>query len=71
MRARVVPQLAGDLHGLDPSFLPPSAFIAQAMHKPMMNATQRDREFIAGLASERSWLCEAEMVRVRGFAATD
>ena len=36
-----------------------------------MDATERDREFVAGLAAERPWLREAQMVRVGWLAATD
>jgi hypothetical protein len=37
----------------------------------MMRPAERDRELIADLAAERPNLGEAQMVRVRGFAATD
>ena len=37
----------------------------------MMPSTERDRELIADLAAERTGLREAEVVGVRGLAATD
>ena len=37
----------------------------------MMDAAERDREFVAGLAAERPRLHEAQMVRVRRLAAAD
>jgi hypothetical protein len=39
------------------------------MHSTMMPATERDREFIADLATERARLGESEVVGVRGLAA--
>ena len=44
---------------------------SHAMHEPVMDATERDGEFVAGLAAERPWLHEAQMVRVRRLAAAD
>src|SRR5215831_17398452 len=41
------------------------------MHRTMMPSTERDRELIADLAAERTGLREAEVVGVRGLAATD
>src|SRR5215471_3828451 len=40
------------------------------MHRPMMPATERDRELIADLAAERTRLGKSEVVGVRGLAAT-
>ena len=37
----------------------------------MVRAAGRDRELIADLASERTRLCEAQMVRIGGPPATD
>jgi hypothetical protein len=41
------------------------------MHCTMMPATERNRELIADLAAERTWLGKSEVVRVRGLAAAD
>jgi hypothetical protein len=38
------------------------------MHRAMMPATEWDRELIADLAAEGTWLGESEMVRVRVLA---
>src|SRR5262249_30342457 len=39
------------------------------MHPAMMPATERDRELVADLATERAGLAESEVVGVRGRAA--
>ena len=41
------------------------------MYRTMMPSTEWDCEFIADLAAERTGLREAEVVGVRGLAATD
>jgi hypothetical protein len=40
------------------------------MHRPVMPATERDRELIADLAAECAGLGEAQVVGIRGLAAT-
>jgi hypothetical protein len=40
------------------------------VQRAMMKATNRNRELIADLASERTRLRKAKMVRIGGFAAT-
>ena len=71
VQARAFPELAGRFNRIDADFLPPSLLIAHAMHESMMNATERDHELVAGLAPERPRLREAQVVRIRGLAATD
>jgi hypothetical protein len=39
------------------------------MHRPVMPATERDRELIADLAAECARLGEAQVVGIRGLAA--
>jgi hypothetical protein len=39
------------------------------MHRPVMPATERDRELIADLAAECAGLGEAQVVGIRGLAA--
>jgi hypothetical protein len=41
------------------------------MHRTMMPPAQWDRELIADLAAERTWLGKSEVVGVRGLATTD
>jgi alginate O-acetyltransferase complex protein AlgI len=50
INARAFPELAGRLHWINAGFLPPGCFIAHPVHQPMMDSTERDREFIAYLA---------------------
>src|SRR5262249_24843378 len=40
------------------------------MYRPVMPATERDRELIADLAAERTGLRKSEVMGVRGLAAT-
>ena len=47
------PELTGDFDGVDPGRRPPGLLIAGAVDRAVMRATQRDGEFIAGLAAER------------------
>ena len=62
--AGVFPQLAGDLDWIDAGRLPPSLFVAGAMHRAMMDTAERHSEFIAGLAAERARLKVAQVMRV-------
>src|SRR5262245_9616092 len=41
------------------------------MRRPMMPATEGDRELIADLAAERTGLRKSEVVGIRGLAAAD
>jgi hypothetical protein len=49
--------------------LPPGALVNGVMKRPVMDATERHREFVAGLAAERTWLHEPKVVRVARLAA--
>jgi hypothetical protein len=62
--ARLLPELAGNLDRVNACLPPPRALVARAMHQPMMDATEWDRELIADLAAERTGLGETEVVRV-------
>src|SRR5262249_38221130 len=42
---------------------------ADAVHQPVMNSTERDRELVAGLATKNPWLHVPKMMRVRRLAA--
>ena len=68
---RTVPELARNVDGVDAGLFPPGGFIAHAMHQPMMDAAERDREFVACLAAQGARLHVAKMMRVRGFAAAE
>ena len=63
--ASLVPQLAGDLDGIDAGRLPPRSLIAGAMDGAMMDTAERHGEFIAGLAAERARLQVAKVMRIR------
>jgi hypothetical protein len=52
---------AGGIEGIDANFLPPGSFITRAMDQSMMDATKREREFIAGLAAQGPRLGEAQV----------
>jgi len=41
------------------------------MHQPVVDPAERDGELVAGLAAERARLQVAQVMRVRGLAATD
>src|SRR5262245_20938096 len=67
--ARRLPEPAGNLDRVDAGLPPPRALVARAMHRTMMPATERDRELIADLAAERTWLGKSEVVGIRWLAA--
>ena len=69
--ARRFPEPAGNLDRVDAGLLPPRAFVAGAMHRTMMPATEWDRELVADLAAKCAGLRETEVVGVRGLAAAD
>ena len=68
---RTAPELARDRDGIDAGLLPPGGFIAHAVHQPMMDAAERDREFVAGLAAQGPRLHEPKVMRVGRFAAAE
>ena len=66
-RTRFEPKRAGCCGGIEASLLPPSGFVADAVHLAMVSAAQRDGELIADLAPERPALGEAQVVGVQGW----
>ena len=50
------PELTGDLNGIDAGRLPPGLLVAGAMNRAVMRAAERDGEFVARFATERSRL---------------
>ncbi len=59
-----IPELGGDLDRIEAQFFPPERLAARAVKLAVMQAAERDREFVADLATERADLSEAEVVRV-------
>src|SRR5262249_12797153 len=60
---------AGKLHGIDAGGVPPGAFVACAMHGPVMHSAEREREFIACLAAQRACLHVAQLMGIGWLAA--
>jgi len=56
---------------LDTKPVPPSGFIAAAVDFAMVNTTERYRELVAHLATERTRLRGPKMMRIRGLATAD
>ena len=50
------PEVAGDPNGIDAGRLPPGLLVASAMDRAVMRAAERDGEFVARFATERSRL---------------
>src|SRR6266849_598966 len=48
-----VPELRGDLDRIDAELFPPERLAARAVELAVMQATERDGEFVADLAAER------------------
>ena len=57
----------GGADGVDFGFAPPCGFITRSVHLAMMAAAQRDDEFVAHLAPERTMLREPQVVREGGL----
>src|SRR5262249_49132941 len=67
--ARRLPEPAGNLDRVNAGLPPPCALVAGAVHRSMMPAAEWDRELIADLAAERTWLGKSEVVGIRWLAA--
>jgi hypothetical protein len=62
-RSPELPRHPDRINGLSP---PPGGLVAKAMVVPVKRSAQRDREFVADLASHRAGLSESQMVGVSG-----
>jgi hypothetical protein len=65
------PEVASDLNGIDAGRLPPGLLVAGAMDRAVMRPAERDGEFVARFATERSRLQVSKMMRIGLFAAAD
>jgi len=64
-----LPRHPDRINGLSPP--PGGLVVAKAMVVPVMRSAQRDREFVADLASHRAGLSESQMVGVSGASAAN
>jgi hypothetical protein len=69
VEARLLPELVGDLERVDAGHLPPCALVTGAVDLTVVHSAERDREFIARLAAERTRLGISKMMRIRWFTA--
>jgi hypothetical protein len=58
------PERAGRRKWIYPTVLPARTFTAESMDLTMMRTTERHGEFVAHLATKRTSLREAEMMRI-------
>ena len=65
------PELASAYGRVNASFVPPHGFITATMDFMMMTSAQRNGKFVTDLSSNRSALCEAEVVSIRRSPAAD
>jgi hypothetical protein len=56
---RLFPELASGFDGVNAGIFPPGRFVAHTVHQAMMDAAERDREFVTRFAAERPRLHEA------------
>ena len=63
-----LPQLLSNLDRIDPSCFPPQRLVARAMELAVVQAAERNGEFVADLAPEGEPLGEAHVVRLGGLA---
>ena len=61
---RFKPECAGSRKWIYPSVLPPRTFTAAPMDLTVMRTTDRHGEFVTDLATKRTSLREAEMMRI-------
>jgi hypothetical protein len=55
---------------VDADLIPPRAFIAGTVSRPVMDSAQRDSEFVAHFSAERTRLHEAKMMGIGGLSPT-
>jgi hypothetical protein len=65
------PERAGCGERINTSLFPPIGFITATMHLPMMAAAERDRELIAGFATECPRLRRSQVVSIGWTTAID
>src|SRR6266536_283508 len=68
LRPGRLPELAGNLDRVDPSRLPPQQLVARAVELAVVQAAERNGEFVADLAPEGELLGDAYVVRLGGPA---
>src|SRR5712671_5091858 len=56
---------------IDSVVLPPGSLVANTVHQPMMDATERNRELVTHLTSQRARLQMPQMMRVARLAAAN
>ena|SRR6478672_8484733 len=71
VHACLLPKPTSSFDRINSGCFPPRAFVGRAVDGPVMQATERDREFIARFAAQRAWLDVPKMMRVRWLAAAD
>jgi hypothetical protein len=64
------PKRAGIDDWIDTGLFPPGGFVTAAMYFAMVSATEGNRELIADLPAECRALGKAQMMSIRGTAAT-
>jgi len=69
--ARLPPKLTCSFDKVDTGHLPPRTLISDTVNLTMMDATERDSEFIARLPAECPRLRIAKMMWIRRLAAAD
>jgi hypothetical protein len=69
--SRPIPEFLSNAERIDACCPPPCLFVADPMHCTVVHAAERDRELVARLPSERSWLRITQMVRVRRLPTAD
>jgi hypothetical protein len=70
-RTRLRPQRRGNEVRVDAASVPPGGFTAAAVDLAVVDAAKRHRELVADFAAERSRLCGAQMMGIRGLPPTD
>src|SRR5262249_59009719 len=66
LRSGRLPELSGDLDRIDPSRFPPQRLVARAVELAVVQAAERNGEFVADLPAEGEPLGKPHMVRLRG-----
>ena len=69
VEARLLPELVSDLERIDAGRLPPGALVTGAVDLAVVHAAERDDEFVARLAAERTRLRVAKMMGIGWLTA--
>ena len=67
----MLPKAKCNRHGIDIEFIPPRTFVTDTVEFPVVDAAQRNREFIRDSTAKRTRLRETDVMGLARLPATD